>query len=325
MLKTGTVLLLIAGLFGALFAGLVAPAEAGEVRLQNGDVLRGDVRKEGGVVVLEHPVLGELRLEKTKLTSYILGAAPATAAAVSSPAPCVAPAASKVTREPVPEETKKKKRPWDLAFTLGLSDENGNTDKFIYNLDLEGEYRWGLNTVDLRLRTSYEEASHIQTEGKFHGLASYARKVSPRGSVWGKWIADRDDFADLLLRSGWFVGYSHDIVQKEKTKFTASLGAGYVYEDRKDTPALETAAFLGVLDFSHEFCHGDTFRANYWIIPYVDETERSPMRLELRYAHPLRAHFDVTAGFIVDYVPDPPQPGIDPYDTTLLFGFRWRP
>ena len=48
----------------------------------------------------------------------------------------------------------------------------------------------------------------------------------------------------------------------------------------------------------------------------------SPSRLELRYAHPLRDHLDLTVGFLADYVPDPPG-DLEPLDTKFTFGIRW--
>jgi putative salt-induced outer membrane protein YdiY len=305
-----------------------SPALADEIVLASGDVLTGTVTREGDGFVLQHPELGTLRIDGDKVRSCTLGASTSAATPAAR-----AESRRVVTRAPVcaPPATVPKaketgcKRPWDLSFTLGLSDENGNTDEFAYNVDVEGEYRWSLNRVHARFRSSYEENSRVQTEGEYYGLVEYSRRVSARGRVWGRWQFDRDDFADLLYRSGLFAGYGYDLVKTERTSFSAGAGVGYVVEERESFPRLETLAFAGLLDFRHEFRHGDTFRANYWIIPYVEETERSPMRLELRYAHPLRDHFDVTASFILDYVPDPPEPGIEPYDTKLLLGLRWKP
>jgi len=49
------------------------------------------------------------------------------------------------------------------------------------------------------------------------------------------------------------------------------------------------------------------------------------MRIELRHAHLLGAHFDVTAGCIFDPVPDAPEAGIRPWDTKFVFGARGKP
>lgn len=305
-----------------------APARAGEVTLANGDRLTGSLVKQDDQLVLQHPDLGTLRIDESRVRSYVLDAGKGGRSAPSNSPPCTVLTRKEVCAIPDAPPAGGKggaTRPWSLSFTLGLSDENGNTDKFAYNIDVEGEYRWRRNRLRARFRSSYEEDSSRQTEGKYHGLVEYSRRVSARGRAWGRWQLDRDDFADLILRTGMFAGYGHDVVRTERTRFGAGAGVGYVIEERSSIPRLETASFLALLDFEHEFRHGDTFRAAYWIAPYVEETQRSPMRLELRYTHPLRAHFDATASFILDYVPDPPEPGIEPYDTALVLGLRWRP
>jgi hypothetical protein len=43
------------------------------------------------------------------------------------------------------------------------------------------------------------------------------------------------------------------------------------------------------------------------------------------YVHQLRDHFDVTVGFIWDYIADPPEDGIKPWDTKFTVGLRWKP
>lgn len=312
-------------------ACLAGAAQADEVVLANGDVLQGSVQASGDGVVLDHAVLGRIALRASDVQAYRIDPAASTLPALTRApvpteyVPCAVPSiACPVSAAPA-EVAAKVKRRWDLAFTLGISDEGGNTEKFAFNTDIEGEYRFRASKLALRLRSSFEESNDIQTEGKYHGSLAWQRRLSPRGSLWALTLMDRDDFADLLIRSGWFVGYRHEIVQSEKTKLFAGLAAGYVHEERKDVEPLETAAFLALAGFKHEFPHGDTFQADAWATPYLDETQRSPMRLELRYAHPLRSHLDVTASFLVDYVPEPPQDDIKPWDTKFVVGLRWKP
>ena len=94
-------------------------------------------------------------------------------------------------------------------------------------------------------------------------------------------------------------------------------------EKRSSYETIKTAALIASLNFEHQWTSGDTFEAFWYVIPYLDYTERSPMRLQLTYAHPIQEHLDITAGFLWDYVPDPPG-DIKPYDTKLTFGIRWR-
>ena len=114
-------------------------------------------------------------------------------------------------------------------------------------------------------------------------------------------------------------------MKREKTTLRAGAGPGFVLERRKNIPPLETAAVFGFVDFDHTFRGGDSFRADFWATTYVEETQRTPMRLELRYSHPLRNHFDLSLQFILDYVPEPPDPAIKSYDTKFVVGLSWKP
>ena len=213
--------------------------------------------------------------------------------------------------------------PWEFAIGFGISNETGNTDKFGINADLMAAYSWGPNRIRWRINTFYEEAQGTQTEGKYFSNLRYTRRISPRGSLFALWTIDRDDFADINIRNGWFVGYQHEFIKRKRTTFRGAIGAGTVIEDRSDTPTFETAALIAELDYKHEkFSNGDIFEAMYYIIPYLDNTDLSPSRLELRYAHPLRDHLDLTVGFLADYVPNPPN-DLEPLDTKFTFGIRF--
>ena len=322
----------IVGLIGLLWAATAPAAFADKVTLTNGDVLHGDVTEQGGQVTIRHALLGEVKVARsnvmwiTKEGQVPPPPAPAlasTAKRVATPCPPPAPADP---CDPCAPETKPEdpcKSPWDFAIGFGISNESGNTEKFGLNADLETGWKRGPHEWRWRVNTFYEEAQGEQTEGKYFSNMRYARRISPRGRLFGLWIVDRDDFADLKIRSGWFAGYAHEFLKRKKTTFSGAIGAGGVVEERNNVPTFGTAALLAQLDFDHEFSSGDTFSAYYSIIPYLDRTELSPSRLELRYAHPLRDHLDITAGFLVDYVPEPPD-GIEPWDTKFTFGIRWK-
>jgi len=305
----------------ALWIAGAVDARADKVTLTNGDVLHGEVREEGGRVRIRHAILGDLDLAKSDVMWITKeGEPPPPAAATSAPAssPCGAPCGAET---PAPEE--RCPSPWDLAVALGLSNDAGNTEKLKLNADLETGYRWSRNEVRWRFSAYYEEASGVQTEGKLDSNLWYRRRISPRGALFGTWFLNRDDFADIELRNGWFAGYERDLVRGRRTRLYADVGAGAVVEKRSGIAAIETAALLARAAFEHEFEHGDTFKAQWRWVPYLDYVERSPMRLELRYAHPLREHLDVVAGFLLDYVPDPPG-DVDPVDTKITFGVRWK-
>ena len=305
-------------------------AEAGEVVLANGDVLKGKVWRKDGVLHVEHPVLGPIQLSAAHYTKATLDEPEKVVDPITGlPAASTASTARRVMCDPpktLPTSVQRKcKSPWDFEFGFGVSLDSGNTDKQLYNVDLHTAYEWNrINRLSFRALTFYEYANGVQTEGKYDGFLRYERDVSARGYVFALWQAHRDDFADILLRTGWFVGYGHKFIKRKNELLQVEVGAGAVYENRSDIPEFETATAYAGARYERTFRTGDYFKAMAWTTPYFDNSGLTPSRLELRYGHPIRSHLDLTASFFVDYVPEPP-PGIDPYDTKLIFAIRWRP
>lgn len=298
-----------------------APAHADSITLTNGDVLRGEVRDSGDFLVIDHPVLGRLQIPRSDVEAFDMPRGPAP---VPGPATIRAPIAADCSCafEAAPDPCK---RPWDFAFGVGLSNDAGNTIKTKLNLDLEMGYRWNrVNSLSWRGTSFYEEANREQTEGKYTSGLVYKRDLTRRSRFVATQLLSRDDFADILLRTGWFVGYEYDFVKRKRTTFSGGLGAGVATERRDGFETITTSAMLAHLAYRHEFQHGDSFLATANAVPYLDELERSPLQLELRYLHPLRDSLDVTVGFLIDYVPEPPG-DFRSYDTKFTFGLRWRP
>ena len=305
-------------------AAFPAVAQAGEVVLGNGDVLHGKVWKEGHSVVIDHPVLGLITLSPAHFRTAVVDDPPAPADLVALTAN-----ARPVLCDPPetidPALTPKCKSPWNLAVGFGLSLEGGNTDKQQVNFDLEAGYAWRRrNRLSLRAFTFYEEARNVQTEGKYDATLRYDRDVSARGYVFGLWLNHRDDFADILFRTGWVAGYGHHIIKREKEFLRAEVGAGAAVENRATIPTFSTATAYAGVHYKRTFGKGDYFEGRGWVIPYLDEIDLTPRRLELRYGHPIRRHLDVTASFLLDYVPHPPA-GLKSEDPKFVLGLRWRP
>lgn len=312
----------------ALVAGLATltttEARAGEVTLANGDVLHGTVRDSGDFIVIEHSVLGVLHIPRSDVEKVQVDAEPAPAPSTIAGTTGAAAIDPDCRCDVALDENKPGRCPWDLAIGAGITDDSGNTEKTGVSGNIEAAYRWGLNQLNWRGSAFYEESDRVQTEGKYHSLVTYQRRLTHRSRAFAAWLIDRDDFADILLRSGYFGGYQYDFVRKRRTRFSGGLGAGFVRENRSGQPALETAAAIAFLDFEHKFSNGDLLELNARAIPYVEDMDRTPYRFEARYAHPLRDGLDITAGFLLDYVEEPGG-DLKSYDTKLTFGLRWRP
>lgn len=317
---------LLAVLLALLFPGL---AEAGEVVLAGGDVLHGKVWKEDGVVHVDHPALGLIKLSPRHYKSATLDAPEEGGLEKAAAADPLTGLARPILCDPPalvdPKLTPKCKSPWHFAIGAGLSLDGGNTDKQKYNYDIDIAYSWRKkNRLTFKSFTFYEYANGLQTEGKYDALLRYERDLNARTYVFGQGMAHRDDFADILLRTGWFAGVGRHFIKRKKETLKGEIGAGAGTENREGIPAFSTPVLYAGGQYHREFRRGDYFDATAWVMPYLDHTGLSPSRLQLQYGHPLRDHLDITASFLLDYVPDPP-PGIRSSDTKFVIGLRWRP
>ena len=317
------------------WTGLGAEAAlADELTLANGDVLRGHVRDSGDFIVIEHSVLGVLHIPRDDVATFKIDGAPTAdgstaagtvvagkSAAGSSGAAVIDP---DCTCDVALDSVEPGPCPWNFAIGAGLFNDSGNTEKTGVNGSIDASYRWSRNILSWRGTAFYEEADGIQTEGKYHSLFTYRREITERGRAFGAWLIDRDDFADILLRSGVFAGYEYDFVRKRRTRFAGGVGAGWIHENRSGQSELDTFAALCYLDFEHKFSNGDKIELYGRAIPYFEDFDRTPYRFEARYAHPIRDGLDITAGFLLDYVEEPGG-DLKSYDTKLTFGLRWRP
>ena len=310
-------------------------ARADQVMLTNGDILTGEVRDSGDFLVLDHPVLGTLTIPRSDVASWDnavkartatgaeRGSAPGATTAANAPSR-IAPLTPICPVPPVRLAPDPCARPWDFAVGLGLADDAGNTDKTRLNGDIEAAYRWRRNEVDWRASAFYEESRGVQTEGKYSSLLGYRRRLTKRGSFRALALLQRDDFADILLRSGVFGAYEHAFVQTSSVRLSTSVGLGAVRENRDGFPSLRTMTAFAGASYEQDFKAGDSFELRAYMVPYFDSFERSPYHLSARYIHPLRYGLSLTAGFILDYVQDPPGDVRD-YDTKFTVGLRWSP
>ena len=303
---------------------LPAPAWAGEVTLVGGDVLHGRTWKDDGILHIDHPALGLIQLKPQHYASATLDEEdaaidPVTAALGVRPVLCRPPA------EVDPAVAPACPSPFDFSIGAGMAIDGGNTDKQQFNLDADAEYRWrNRSTLTFRTTNFYERANGVQTEGKYFASLRYQRDLTARTYLFGLWLAQRDDFSDIELRTGWQVGVGHYLMKREKQQLRAEIGGGFTVEQRKDQPRLETpSAYAGAI-YRNEFGAGDYVEAHAWTVQYLDSRGLSPYQLQLRYGHPIREHLDITASFLLDYVADPPA-GIRSTDTKFVLGLRWRP
>ena len=159
--------------------------------------------------------------------------------------------------------------PWEAKFTLGMDLKSGNTDKFSFRGEAQGERR----TVDSRTKigTSYEksESNGEKTADKSVASGSYDLYLNNR--LYLRPIDSsltKDEFQNLDYRFTESVTVGYFFIANSRTEWDVSLGPGYTYtryltvEQGEDT-SVQSAALTLDSNFDYEITRNIDFQHTY--------------------------------------------------------------
>lgn len=210
----------------SLLCPVLAHAATARIQLNNGDSITGDViSDQNGYVTVQHPIIGELKLNKTNITSII--------SADNEPAEA----------EKVPVEKQAAVEPeviddglfgtglltdWKRRFDLGIAGSAGKTRNRQVNAgftaDVESEY------TRISHQTAYYRADSEgdKTDSKF--FSSINRDWLRPDTPWFQFAGGRfdlDEFKDWDYRVNANGGIGYEFYNTEKFLFLGRSGLGF--------------------------------------------------------------------------------------------------
>lgn len=204
---------------GALLAALAARAQAEEIELVSGEVLRATVVEEtGSKVVLDHPLLGRIEIAAEDVRAIRPDGAlvPVGRGGPPTPKPKTEAqiAAERIADPPVPEP---EEPAWAFTGLVGYSGSQGNTTEFDLRVGLTAEREDSDRRIKLATGYLLSETEGERDENSFFFSALH------------DWI---------LEDSKWFpfagARYDWDEFEEWDGRVTVSAGMGYQWIDRKD-------------------------------------------------------------------------------------------
>ena len=201
----------------ALALVAIVCANADELRLANGDVLKGQlVSIENGHIEFLSPVLGTIRVDSSQAT--VSTATEVTAPAVAVPA-AVSSGPEAKAGKPTAVAGDLKDAPWRSRIDLGFNWQDGRKSRQDVNVRYEGERTVGRNNYRLQARYVFS---------KTEGTTSANRRDA--GLRWRHEVNDR-----------WFsqsqTTYLDDAVKAIELNFDQNVGMGYRWLNRDHTKA----------------------------------------------------------------------------------------
>ena len=192
-------------------AATTLSASAGEVTLQNKDVLTGTVtRSDDAGVTIEHAELGTLDLPREQVRDVKISKS-----------------------DPIFEE---QPEPdffwgWEKSLSAGVTGSKGNTDTFSSYAEFETENENDTDRWFMHARVFYGEEDGDNTRNEYEaGLTKDWLYPGKPEFFWGSLLYEHDRFTGWRDRTSGFLGIGYTFIDRDNHSLIGRLGAGGNYE-----------------------------------------------------------------------------------------------
>lgn len=301
-------------------------ADAGEVTLQNGDVLKGDVAPTPTGYVVRHATLGRLELSSEAVRAVRWDAARVATEAATSDALLLgreerAESLALLTGGCEPVAACGPSWKVDIAGAFSVSSGNSDASSFVLGASaIRKADPWTL-TLEAAFLYQTDEDGETSAE-RWNARVRVDRALSTRTYAFGQVIFDRDEPADLEYRISGLAGVGRFLIQRPNEELKAELGGGIVHEKREGLEETTDPAGYAGVHYWRCWANKRKFAADFEFIPNLNDFDLSVARLILHYDLPISDKWSFVAGLRFDYVIEPADPTIESLDILFTLGFK---
>ncbi|TVQ77997.1 MAG: DUF481 domain-containing protein [Phycisphaeraceae bacterium] len=267
------------------------------LRLDNGDVLRGTIASvTQGEVLLQHAVLGEVMIPRTRIAEAFAGAwrtrvepspvKPGEPTVVEIEIPEAPPdeqvPALATAPPPVVVVSEKSRAKWLREIELGLTGAQGNSDRANFQGGFRMSRTTDADTFQLNTRYRLDTSGGDRTANRFLANARNDWGLShPDWSLFLQSGVELDEFAVFDARWTGGGGFGYRFINTPSTVLRGRLGFGFARDfgglDDDYNPEVITG-----LELSHRFTDRQLLVASAEVFPEVDAFDdfRSILRAE---------------------------------------------
>jgi putative salt-induced outer membrane protein YdiY len=322
----------------------VAPAQADEVRLKNGDRLTGTVvGMSEKTLIFETPYAGEVKInwddiagldsqtpirmvlsDDTRLEGRIVSAEDGTLEIASDALEAPVVLNLNEVKEINPEEVPPVRI--SARANAGVSVENGNTDAENYHVDGEFTARTEKSRYRLGGEWNNERTDSVDTVKNWLGYADYRYFLSQKWYLFANTLFENDDFADLNLRTTAGGGTGYQFFESPNVKLSVEVGAAYVDENFIVAEDDSFAAAQWGVDYEQYFFDNaiQLFHRDfgYWSF---DDSENWLIKTRQGIRYPISHGLTATLQYNYDYDNQPSPDAKSDWDSKLIFllGFQF--
>lgn len=200
----------------------------------------------------------------------------------------------------------------------GTINRGNSTDEQLHiNAELIGKTPGDRYTVELEVNEG--KSANIETVSNSRLLGKYDYFLSAKNYAYVSGKAERDDFADLSLRTALGGGYGHQFSDSERYKFATEIGLNYINEYYNNSPNESFPALTLGLKYDRKFFDDKlVFFENLTIDASLKDTSDTLVRNRVGIRVPIAGGVTLSTQFNVDY-DNQPAPGKKKADTALVF------
>jgi len=214
--------------------------EAEEVRisLRNGDVLRGNLLSEADVVIIEHPILGDLEIPERSVRSIIrtnqkeekeeegdeVSKEVPTGSSLEDPDPWFKEFLRTISFED-----------WSRQFEFGMNLQSGRRDKFDYNARYSMRRRIEKNDFRFQARRYFGETEDEKTTDRVYSDFRWRRDFSPGMFYQTDTLYSWDEIKEIDINLEQTLGLGYRLLNQKVLKVSTGAGlSGRYREDNVD-------------------------------------------------------------------------------------------
>jgi hypothetical protein len=117
---------------------------------------------------------------------------------------------------------------------LGLTLTEGNSDTLLVTGSLLASRKGERNEISLGVDGTYGENNDVKNNETLHGFAQYNRLFTDRFYGYARLDGLHDAIADVEYRFTFSPGVGYYFIKNDKTRLSAEIGPGYIYEKQGD-------------------------------------------------------------------------------------------
>jgi putative salt-induced outer membrane protein YdiY len=222
---------------------------------------------------------------------------------------------------------------WSGEFAAGANYQSGNTDKETFNSQVMLMRRTVQRRLIFDYIGNYDETNGEEVENNHRFTANWDRFLTNRW-FWSPMEFEyyKDKFLNIEHRISYGISLGYDLIDSDRTTWTASIGPAYTKtwfeavaageNDTEDSPAAK-----GRTRFDHELTGDIDLWYDYRFLFANEATGGYMHRMEAGATYEIIGDLDLRVSWIWDYISEPTENanGVTPdeNDTQLQFGIGY--